>query len=294
MLTKGRTVKIFLVDGTPSGVLTAEIMNWTGRFTVSPRSQLSDLAERSEIKRSGVYILTGEDPKDPNQEIVYIGESDNVWERLSIHNRDQNKDFWRRTVVVTSKDENLTKAHIRYLESRLIQITSQAKRVSLANNTAPDNTNLPEPDIADMEFFLNQVQMLLPVLGFNFAVSLSLDASLIVQKESPIFMLTYGGVEAFAQEIGDEFVVFKGSTVRKRNTKTLADSYIQMRQKFLQNGKLADSNDDKYWVFTQNVPFASTSTAAAIVGGAQLNGRTIWKVKDTKTTYAQWQESQTG
>ena len=293
----GRTVRLFLVDGTPSGVLTAEIMNWTGKFTVAPRSQLSDLASREEVKRSGIYILAGEDPKDPSEYIVYIGESDNVWERLANHNRDSKKDFWRRTVIVTSKDANLTKAHIRYLESRLIQITLDAKRVKLANNTNPENTNLPEPDIADMEYFLSQVKMLLPVLGFTFAVSLpspnqksQIDVS---HKESPTFKMTYGGVKAYAQEIGDEFVVFKGSTVRKRKTKTLLETYIQMRLRLKEDGKLENSEDDKYWIFIQNVPFSSTSTAANVIGGAQLNGRTTWLEKDSKKTYAQWQESQT-
>lgn len=297
MTTKGRTVRIFLADGSPNGVTTAEIMNWTGKFTVAPRSQLSDLSSRKEVKRSGIYILSGEDPKDPTQEIVYIGESDNVWERLVNHNRDVKKDFWRRTAIVTSKDENLTKAHIRYLESRLIQITSQAQRVKLANNTNPEVTNLPEPDVADMEYFLSQVRMLLPVLGFDFAISLpspdQIDDTNVIHKESPIFKMTYGGVEAYAQEIGDEFVVFKGTTVQIRETKTLADSYIQMRNKLVKDGKLSESNDKKYWVFTQNTPFSSTSTAAAIAGGAQLNGRTNWKTRETDETYAKWQESQT-
>lgn len=297
MTTKGRTVRLFLVDGTPSGVLTAEIMNWTGKFTVAPRSQLSDLSSREEIKRSGIYILAGENPKDPSEDIVYIGESDNVWDRLANHNRDSKKDFWRRTVVVTSKDENLTKAHTRYLESRLIQIATQAGRVKLANNTNPDNTSLPEPDVADMEYFLGQVLMLLPVLGFNFAVSLpslgQKDESLEFHKESPIFIMAYSGAEATAQEIGGEFVIFEGSTARKRHTKTLSDSYIQMRERLLKDGKFANSDDSGYWIFTQNVPFSSTSTAANIVGGAQLNGRVMWKERESQKTYAEWQEGQT-
>lgn len=294
---KGRTVRIFLVDGIPSGVLTAEIMNWTGKVTVAPRTQLADLAYRDEVKRTGIYVLIGEDPVNPSQEIVYIGETDNVWERLVIHNRDPEKDFWRRTVVVTSKDENLTKAHGRYLESRLIQIAIQAQRAKLANGTNPETTSLPEPDVADMEYFLDQVQMLLPVLGFSFALPLPAygpsTGATNVQAESPVFQMTYGGVEAFAQEIGGEFVVFKGSTARKRSTPTIGDSYTQMRTQLYKDGKLVDSDHPEYWLFTQNVPFSSTSTAAAVVGGAQLNGRTTWKVQDTGATYAEWQESQT-
>jgi hypothetical protein len=123
---KGRTVRLYLVDGIPSGVLTAEIMNWTGRVTVAPRTQLADLASRDEVKRTGIYILAGDNPDNPTQELIYIGESDNVWKRLIQHSRDVDKDFWTRTVIITSKDENLTKSHVRYLESRLLQTAVQA------------------------------------------------------------------------------------------------------------------------------------------------------------------------
>lgn len=289
---KGRTVRIYLVDGTPSGVLTAEIMNWTGRVTVAPRSQLPDLATRSEVRRTGVYVLSGSSLDNPAQEMIYVGESDNVWERLAYHNRDASKEFWNRTVIITSKDENLTKSHVRYLESQLIQAAVDAKRVDLANGTNPEPTSLPEPDIADMDGFLEQIQMLLPVLGFNFATPLQEAGAGRATAESPLLTITYGGSTAEAQEINAEFVVFKGATARKRHTPSLAPSLIQMRQQLRQEGKLADGSDPEYWTFTQNVPFSSLSTAAAVVGGAQLNGRTAWHLKETGQTYGDWQEAQ--
>lgn len=293
---KGRTVKIYLVDGIPSGVMTAEIMNWTGKFTVAPRTQLADLAQRDELKRTGVYILAGQNPKDPSQEMVYIGESDNIWKRLIQHNSDSSKDFWGKTIIITSKDENLTKAHGRYLESRLIQIASQAQRAQVINGTNPEITSLPEPDIADMEYFLAQIQMILPVLGFTFAVSLP-KINIVQNSESsdsvsPVFHFNYAGSNAEAQEVNGEFIVFEGSTARKAHTNSLAESYIQIREKLQREGKLVDSQNPDYWVFAQNVPFQSPSTAANIVGGASLNGRQHWKVKDTGESYAQWQDEQ--
>lgn len=140
----GRTVKIHLIDGFPNGLISAEIMNWTGRFTVAPRSQLNRLAKRDEVKRSGIYFLKGSNPKDPSQDMIYIGESDNILNRLINHENDRDKDFWEKTIIVTSKDENLTKAHVRYLESRLIHIANQVKRALVINNTNPEPTNLPE------------------------------------------------------------------------------------------------------------------------------------------------------
>lgn len=293
---KGRTVKIYLVDGIPSGVITAEIMNWVGKFTISPRSQLADLAHRVELKRSGVYILTGQDPQDPSQEMVYIGETDNIWKRLAQHSGDPTKDFWSKTIIITSKDENLAKAHVRYLESRLIQIALQSQRTKITNDNTPNLTSLPEPDIADMEYFLEQIQMILPVLGFTFAIPLPAITAIPSTESSnfasPIFSFNYAGTSAKAQEINGEFIVFGGSTARKLNTPSLAESYIHIRESLFKEGKFKDSENSEYWVFTQNVPFLSPSTAANIVGGASLNGRTNWKVKDTGQTYAQWQDEQ--
>src|SRR3954463_3936473 len=113
----GRTIRIYLVDGVPNGILTAEIINWTGKVVVAPRAQLDQLASRPEARRTGLYLLIGTDPESPTRDLVYVGEGDSVFERLLKHNRDEGKDFWSQTVLVISKDENLTKSHVRYLES---------------------------------------------------------------------------------------------------------------------------------------------------------------------------------
>ena len=200
----GRTLRIYLVDGSPTGVLTAEIMNWTGRVTVGPRSQLAAMAKRPELSRTGIYLLVGPDPDVPNKDRVYVGEGDKVLTRLTQHEGDESKDFWTRTVVVTSKDENLTKAHVRYLESRLLQIATQAGRATLVNGTAPPLPPLPEPDVADMEFFLEQVQLVLPVLGFPFTQPRpAADAGPVVTAKpsaSPLFVMNPVGTSARARE----------------------------------------------------------------------------------------------
>ena len=167
-LLKGRSIRLFLVDGTPSGIITAEIMNWTGHVMTAPRTRLPDFIKRSEIARTGVYFLTGVNPEEPTQTFVYVGESDNVAKRLVSHNKDETKEFWDKVCVVTSKDQNLTKAHARYLESRLISIVSAAGRASLVNSTSPEYGFLPEADLADMEFFIEQIRITLPVLGMDF------------------------------------------------------------------------------------------------------------------------------
>ena len=186
----GKTIRIFLADGEPTGILLAEISNWTGKVLVAPRSQLDQLSKREEVRRTGVYLLVGPDPDDPSRALAYIGEGDNVLKRLLRHNKSEAKDFWERTVVIVSKDENLTKSHVRYLECRLIKLAQDAHRAKLTNDTAPDPTKLPEPDEADMEAFLAEVQMILPVLGFDFTQPKPTSNQASSAKEkSPVFVL---------------------------------------------------------------------------------------------------------
>jgi hypothetical protein len=169
-VSDGRQIRIFLVDGTPGGLLTAEIMNWTGHIVAAPRSDLARLLGREETSRTGVYVLLGDDPEVLGQQLAYIGEGDEVRDRLAQHARSEEqggKDFWDRAIVLTSKDANLTKAHARYLESKFISLATLAGRSRLINATAPPPPPLPEADRSDMEYYITQAKIVLPVLGIN-------------------------------------------------------------------------------------------------------------------------------
>lgn len=288
----GKTIRIFLVDGAPTGTLTAEIMNWTGKVVAFSRSQLADAAKRPEAHRTGLYFLIGPDPDSPAREWVYIGEADDVLKRLAIHDRDEARDFWQRTVFIVSKDENVTKAHARYLESRLIQMANEANRARVMNGTAPPTPPLPEADVADMDYFLEQVVMMMPVLGFRFLQpSPRVEPAPVVAPESPLFRLTAAGVRAEARVIDGQFVVLKGALARKQGVESWT-SYRGQRDELLQSGRLVEGSDPQFLVFAENVPFDSPSAAAAVVLGRNSNGRIEWKVADTGRTYAGWQETQ--
>ena len=285
----GKTIRLYLVDGIASGALTAEIINWTGKVVVAPRVQLAALAQRAEVKRTGIYCLVGPDPESPHRDRVYVGEGDNVFVRLSAHDKDETKDFWTRAVIVTSKDENLTKSHGRYLESRLISMATEAGRAVVSNGTAPPLPILPEPDIADMEYFLAQVQLMLPVLGFSFlqpkpAYNES-DPTQVVTK----FVMRDAGTEARAVEINGEFVVLKESTARKQGTKSW-DSYKELRDQLIQDGSLVDDGTPEFYRFAENVPFDSPSAAATTVAGNR-NGRKTWKVEGSGQMYGEWHQA---
>lgn len=296
----GKTVKIYLKDGSPTSLLIAEIFNWIGKVFVVPRSQLVKLADRAEIKQTGIYLLVGQDLDEINRERVYIGESENVWVRLKQHNDVPEKDFWDKTIIIISKDENLTKAHVRYLESRLINLAQKARRAVVENGANPPAPSLPESDVDDMEYFLEQVRMLLPVLGFSFLQTLpssevlrNISQKASVHESSPLFSLTLAHqVYAEAREINGEFIVLKGSRAKSTEAPSLSQTRKIIRNQLKQDGKLQAGMQENFLVFTEDVPFTSPSLAASIVNGVEVNGRTAWKVKGSTKTYKDWQEEE--
>lgn len=310
-VSNGRTLKLFLVDGVPNGLLTAEIMNWTGHVITGPRSRLGELIQRPESRRTGVYFLVGAERGPGIGTQVYIGETDDVTQRLTAHNRPEDKggkDFWEKVCVVTSKDANLTKGHIKYLESRLIKIAQQAGRCELLNGTDPGYENLPEADRSDMEFFLSQIQTLLPVLGFDFlretpkAVSGGVInqagsdtapfVTTTIDQPSPIFVgdIRKHEITARGQEINGDFVVFKGSKTRAA-WEGVDATYTGLFNELVRTGVLAPTADGRHRQFTKDYAFSSPSAAAAIVAGRSANGRIHWTDEKSGLTYGAWQEA---
>ncbi len=295
--TRGRTIRIFLADGSPSGILTAEIINWTGKVIVAPRTRLPDLIARTEAGQTGVYFLTGPDPEEDNRTIIYVGESNSVKERLASHNGDPTKDFFTHVCIVVSKDENLTKTHVQYLESRLISLIKLANRAKLTNSTAPVVNRLPESDRADMEFFLEQIGVVLPVLGYDFTQappvpSVALKPAPAVQQTR--FEMATVGVRAEAVEVDGKFVVLKGSTARLDGTAswTQYPVYKTLRERLRSDQKLLEGDQPNILTFAEDVAFDSPSAAATVVYAGNANGRTSWKVQTTGQTYKDWQASQ--
>lgn len=299
-MSVGRSIRLFLVDGTPTGLLTAEIMNWTGHVLTGPRSKLSELVQRPECGRTGVYFLVGPDPENSLRPLVYIGESDDVGKRLKQHNRPEEqggKDFWEKVCLVTSKDQNLTKAHVKYLESLLIGNAHSVGRCTLVNGTAHDYISLPESDRADMAFFLEQIRTVLPVLGFDFLretnkPSKTVQAPNVAPKESPRFVLELPKhqIWAMAQEVEGEFFVLKGSKARSQWIGT-DRGYKSLFKQLCEDGVLVPG-DDGANVFADDQAFSSPSAAAAVICGRSANGRTAWTVENNGLTYGAWQDQQ--
>jgi len=290
----GRQIRLFLVDGTPAGLMTAEVMNWTGKAIVAPRARFADLVRREEATRTGIYILIGADPERANGLKVYIGEADSVGKRLRHHDSKEEMDFFNRVAFVVSKDENLTKAHARYLESQLVRLAREAGSVKVANVTEPDFTRLPEADRSDMAAFLDQLKIVLPVVGFD--VFRPSGAQALAQTStagsSPIFELDAVGIRATGRESDAGFVVLAESTARKDGTPAFPDGYRSLRDQLVRDGKLVEGAEPSQYRFTTDVIFPSPSAAAAVVMARNASGPKEWKQRATGKTYGDWRNAQ--
>jgi hypothetical protein len=277
-------VRLYLVDGTPDGLVVAEIGNWIGMALCSSRARLGDLLRRPEAARTGVYLLAGADPDIVGGMKVYVGEADDIAARLPNHLRSEDRDFFDRVVIVVAKDTSLTKAHVRYLEGRLIKAVREAKTAALANATAPDFQRLPEADRSDMDAFLDQARLVLPLLGFDVFRSRAVPRAASVDA-GPLFVFSTAGASATAHETIEGFVVMAGSTARKATTATIPASYQALRDRLVRTGQLVDGPSADLFQFAKDVVFDSPSAAASVVAGRSAAGPREWKVDATRQTY---------
>lgn len=270
------TIKIFLVHGDAKRLRTAELSNWTGKALAAPRNEFDRLLVRDESSGSGVYFLTGTDP-ETGKNAVYIGEAESIRDRLKSH---LEKDFWSHIVFFVSKDENLTKAHIRYLEGRLIEQSKRAGRAVVTNSQA-SGAKLPESDREDMDIFLEKIHQLMPALGADFLVPTAVHQEATSKKNLLVYELK--GLKATAAQSATGFVVFRGSQA-VLDERPAAHKYpwvVNFRKRLIEDGTLVAS--DGVLTFSQDTEFPSPSSAAAVICGGTANGLTAWKNKDGKT-----------
>jgi len=270
----GKTIKIFLIDGEPNGRMSCELSNWTGKAYKIPRIKVKDCSDREDLNTTGVYLLFGKN--DGGKESVYIGEAETILKRLNQHLTQ--KDFWYETIVFISKDDNLNKAHIKYLESRLFEIASQTKRYKIENSVSPTQSSISESDKAEMEEFIDNIKMLVNTLGHKlFDEKREIKPQ---QKQECFYIKAARGADGQGVPTSEGFVVFKGSKATLEAVNSLLVNFAKLRAKLIEENILAYKGE--YYEFAEDYIFSSPSTAASIVMGRTANGFTEWKQKDGK------------
>ena len=271
----GKTIKIFLIDGDPNGRMCCELSNWSGKAYKIPRIKIKDCTDRDDLTSTGVYLLFGKD--DDGNEQVYIGEAESILKRLN--QQLTQKDFWNEAIVFISKDENLNKAHIKYLENRLHDIAKSANRYKIENSIIPTRSSISESDRAEMEEFIEYIKMLVNTLGHKvFDEKREFKPK---QKQEIFFIKAARNAAGQGEPTSDGFVVFKGSKAAAIIVNSMSTSFIKLRQRLIDDGILVNQNE--FFEFSDDYIFSSPSTAAVMVMGRNANGLTEWRTIEGKT-----------
>jgi hypothetical protein len=266
----GKTIRLFLVDGTVNSLMTVELSNWTGIGIKVPRIKVKENGNRSEFQKPGVYILIGKN--EQNEDAAYIGEAEIVFERLLQHI--SNKEFWNEVIVFGSKDKYLNKASVKYLESRLHDIATFAGRHKLAQNQ-PTKPELSEAEQAELEEFLANIKLLTATLGHKIFESFG-ETIETKNKDVEIFYCKNGaGANGKGSPSTEGFIVYKGSSMIVNGQPSLTESIRNERQQML-NDKILEQRDD-FYILSRDYIFNSSSRAAAAILARSASGPIEWK-----------------
>lgn len=287
----GKKLTVFMIDGTEYGPRLAEIGNWVGKAIYSTRSSVSKVINREEFDNPGIYCLKGESNDNAFEESIYIGEAENIRSRLKQHLSDPKKEF-SELIFFVSKDELLTKTQIKYLESRMVQLAIQAKSAKVENGNIPSLPTLHEADISDMEYFLEQIRLILPIMGFKFLISSTANSeerNSYEEKETihQTYLIKTRTFRAEMVETNQGYIVKKGSEAKKDLSNSCTETYRNMRRKLLETQILVDRNGKLE--FSEDTVFNSPSAASNMVLGRNSNGFSEWVTKSGET-YKEVQE----
>lgn len=272
-MTYGKQLRLYLPDGSPLGPRYYELVNWTGQALQMPLSRLKDLVSGKwpEFQSPGVYLVRGQ--SEDGHPRLYIGESEDVAQRVQAHPSALAFEI-SDILLFSSKDENLSKSHVLWLEIQLIQRAMKAKRITLTNTKTPPLKTLSRAEEATMVEFIANLELVAQTAGFNYFREAASDRA--GESGKLFFTMPKNGLSATAIRTDEGFLVLAGSDASVSITAALSKGYASQRDELIDKGMLVDTGEGKL-TFTADCPFASPSAAAAIVAGGPRSGPELWK-----------------
>lgn len=273
----GKSIELFLVNGSADSLITAELSNWNGKAIKIPRIEVASCT-RDDITQAGVYFLFCKE--DDGSDSVYIGEAENVRDRLVQHIRDyqaeKEKYYWNTAVIFVGRD--LNKALIRYLENRFVEIARSCHRYQVLTKNTYRNTVMKESQIAVMEEFVDNVKILINALGYKVLDPLLQNPASTSPESAQLLYINTGSTNATGMVTAEGFVVLKGAVVNeKTSAKSLSAGMKKLRDSIFAEGKVENLTT------TEDLLFSSSSAAADFVVGYSVSGPRTWKTKDGRS-----------
>ncbi|MNW49351.1 hypothetical protein D3C74_267660 [compost metagenome] len=284
---RGKSIKLYIMGEQYKNLKTAELSNWTGKAYIGQRKHVQMLQSIEELSSPGIYILISE-VENSYQKKIYVGEADEVNGRIA--EQFKKKDWWNDFVIFISKDTNLTKSHVRYLERELYEIALKNKTtIETTNGNTPPGSKLPISECDDMNDFNENIIFVLNNLGildFTKTQTTNQNIDNNSRGESDIFYMNVLGVkgenakEAKLVIIEGTYRLLTGSYIRKDHINSFAShNYAKLRRQLEEEGFFDASESESYFKLCRDVDFKSPSAAAAIVRNSSMNGRKEWKLK---------------
>lgn len=289
MVSRGKSINLFLMDGEVTGRIKCTLANWTGVAYKIPRKELDKCKERDDLKQSGVYFLFGAS-EDTGKLVVYIGQAgarkngEGILNRLQEHKRNPEKDYWAEAVVFTTTNNSFGPTEISYLENRFCNLAMEAKRYDVKNGNEPTPGNVIEEKESELEEFIDYARIVMGTLGHKVFVPFTenkiVDFHDKIDNSEMIFYLKRKSrkscqiIEAVCKQTNEGFVVLNGSHIETINSNSIPTGIKDARK----NAKI-----DDHEILQEDVLFNSPSYAAAFVIGGHANGLVEWKTEDGKT-----------
>ena len=272
-MARGKTIQIYLTNGDPSGIRTAELTTSITKAVVVPRRRLSEASKREELCKAGLYFLF-ESQGFGDEARVYIGQSLNCLDRLKQHNKDGKKDYWNLAVAFVTKDSSYTPTHLSFLEQKAISLANDANRFAVENAVTPSRFPISEALEAECEDHFDAIVLLLGTLGLPVFKELN-ESSKGEEKLNQVFSLSNRGANARGMMTDEGFVLLSGSVGPASVTDSYAASQKELRHKLIDRGLLR--KDGELLHVHEDILFGSPSGASDIIVGRSTNGWTTWK-----------------
>lgn len=276
-MTYWKTITTFLLDGSPTGIKTVELSNWIWKSLIIPRAKLKDIKNRPEALQPAVYFLFWIDEEWRSS--AYIWESENLISRIWTH--DTNKPFWDTVIAFVSKDNNLTKADVKYLEAKCIEKAKKANRYTLKNWIEPIPNNLPEYQISTMNEFLDNIDILISSIWYPIIKEVDNKEELSLNN---LYYCKWPDADAKWYYISEGFYVLKWSKSRISFAPATWEWVKILQNKLItDNILIIDNENPNSYLFTEDYLFKSPSSAAQLVLWRSANWWTEWKNNNNKS-----------
>ncbi|EGW40559.1 GIY-YIG nuclease family protein [Desulfosporosinus sp. OT] len=290
MGTRGKSINLFLMDGTPSGRVKCTLANWTGVAYKIPRNEIDKSKGREDLSQSGVYFLFGTSD-ETGETVVYVGQAgvrkngEGILYRLQEHKRNPDKDYWTEAVVFTTSNNSFGPTEISYLENRFCALANEAKRYLVKNGNEPTSGNITEEKESELEEFIDNAKIVMGTLGHKVFEKLADNKPAIEQLDMTgdnnqlLFLKRKSKksgqvIEAECKRTNEGFVVLQGSHIETIDSESIPPGIKERRSKAQVDGN---------GVLQEDILFRSPSYAAAFVIGGHTNGLVDWKTSDGRT-----------